>query len=91
MGNSMASLNISLPRTLKDYVAKQVKAGGFSTPSEYVRALVRDDQKRHAEERLEALLLEGIDSGAPMKVTAEYWEKKRRQLMAKHRRKTGTQ
>jgi antitoxin ParD1/3/4 len=65
-----------------------VKAEGFSTPSEYVRALVREDQKRRAEEKLEALLLEGINSGEPIKISPEYWEKKRRQLVERHSKKT---
>jgi antitoxin ParD1/3/4 len=30
--------------------------------SEYIRELIRDDEKRKAEERLEALLLEGLES-----------------------------
>lgn len=88
MSNSMASLNISLPRSLKDYVAKQVKRGGFSTPSEYVRSLVREDQKRRAEENLEALLLEGVNSGESIEISPAYWEKKRRLLAAHRRRKT---
>ena len=87
MNSSMASLNISLPQVLKDYVEEQAKNGGYSTPSEYVRALVRDDQKRKAEERLEARLLEGINSGEPIEITPEDWERKRRQLVERHNKK----
>ena len=86
---SLASLNISLPQTLKDYVEAQVKAGGYSTPSEYLRELLRQDQKQRAEERLEALLLEGLKSGEPIEITPEYWENKRRQLIERHSNKTG--
>ena len=85
---SMASLNISLPQSLKDFVEAQVQQSGFSTPSEYIRNLVRDDQKRRAEEKLEALLLEGLNSGEPIEITPEYWEKKRTQLVERHNRKT---
>ena len=69
---SMTSLNISLPSSLKEFVETQVQESGFSTPSEYIRNLVRDDQKRRAEEKLEALLLEGVNSGEPIEVTPEY-------------------
>jgi antitoxin ParD1/3/4 len=86
---SLASLNISLPQPLKDYVEAQVKEGGYSTPSEFVRDLVRRDQKHRAEEKLEALLLEGLHSGEPIEITPEYWENKRRQLIARHSPKTG--
>ncbi len=86
---AMASLNISLPQSLKDYVEDQVSACGYSTPSEYLRDLVRQDQKRSSEDRLEALLLEGLNSGNPIDITPEYWEQKRRQLMDRHSSTTG--
>jgi antitoxin ParD1/3/4 len=96
---SMTSLNISLPVSLKEFVETQVQEYGFSTPSEYIRNLVRDDQKRRAEEKLETLLLEGLNSGQPIEITPEYWEKKRTQLVdrhnnvrhknARHKQKTG--
>ena len=85
---SMASLNISLPQSLKEYVEAQVESSGYSTPSEYIRTLLRDDQKRRAEDRLEALLLEGLESGAPIPVTPEYIERKRKQLIERHAKKT---
>ena len=87
----MTSLNISLPSSLKEFVETQVQESGFSTPSEYIRDLVRNDQKRRAEEKLEALLLKGLNSGEPIEITPEYWEKKRTQLIERHnRKKTGT-
>lgn len=85
---ALASLNISLPQPLKNYVESRVKAGGYSTPSEYVRELVRADQKKRAEDRLEELLLEGLQSGDPIEITPQYWEKKRKQLISRHARKT---
>ena len=78
---SMASLNISLPQSLKDYVENQVKDSGYSTPSEYVRELLREDQNRRAEQKLEALLLEGLNSGEPIEITPEYWESKRKRVV----------
>jgi len=86
----MASLNISLPQSLKDYVENQVKTSGYSTPSEYVRELLRQDQSRRAEQKLEALLLDGLNSGEPVEITPEYWENKRQQLVKRQARKTGT-
>ena len=87
---AMASLNISLPQTLKDYVEDQVSAGGYSTPSEYLRELLRQDQKHRADDKLEALLLEGLNSGNPIEITPEYWETKRRQLVERHSKRTGS-
>ena len=55
-------MNISLPEPLKEFVDTQIASGRYSSVSEYVRALIRDDEKHKAEERLEALLLEGLES-----------------------------
>jgi antitoxin ParD1/3/4 len=86
MGN-MTSLNISLPRSLTDYVEDRVREGRFSTPSEYLRALVREDLKRCAQERLEAALLEGLSSGQAIEATPEFWKQLRRQAADRRRRK----
>ena len=47
------------------------------------------DQKERAEERIERLLLEGLDSGEPIGITPEYWEQKRRQLLERRSGKSG--
>ena len=85
---ALASLNISLPQSLKDYVEHQVTEGGYSTPSEYLRELLRHDQTRRAELKLESLLLEGLNSGQAIELTPEYWEKKRRQHTERYAKKT---
>jgi antitoxin ParD1/3/4 len=77
----MTSLNISLPRAMKEYIETQVQEGTFSTPSEYMRALVCEDQKRHQEKKLESLLLESLESGEPVDITPEFWEQRRQALM----------
>ncbi|HTY94985.1 MAG TPA: type II toxin-antitoxin system ParD family antitoxin, partial [Steroidobacteraceae bacterium] len=64
----MQSMNISLPEPLKEFVDGQIASGRYSSASEYVRELIREDEKRKAEERLEALLLEGL-SGDETRLT----------------------
>lgn len=85
------TMNIALPDTLRSYVEERVSTGGYGNTSEYVRELIRADQKRQAEEKLEALLLEGINSGEPIKVTPEYVKEKLERLLAKHASKTKKQ
>ena len=82
----MATMNISLPDAMKAFVEERVAEGGYSTTSEYFRDLVRDDQKRRAQEKLEALLLEGLDSGTPIEVNQEYWQSKKAELIARHQK-----
>jgi antitoxin ParD1/3/4 len=77
----MQTMNISLPDQLKDFVDEQVGSGRYSSVSEYVRDLIRDDEKRKAQEKLEALLVEGIQSGKPTGMTRQDWEDVRRQAM----------
>lgn len=69
----MKTMNISLPETLRDYVDEQIEAGGYGTVSEYVRDLIRQDQRRKAKARVEALLIEGLDSGEATPMTDEDW------------------
>lgn len=76
----MATMNISLPEAMKTFVDEQIGNGGYSTASEYVRELIRQAQKKAAQQRLEMALLEGLESGEPIPVTPEFWEKRCREL-----------
>jgi antitoxin ParD1/3/4 len=84
----MQSMNISLPEPLKQFVDEQISSGRYSSVSEYVRELIREDEKRKAQQHLEGLLLEGLNSKAsPM--TAKDWEelkKRARQRQVKRSR-----
>ena len=62
---------------MKDFVDHQVASG----------KLIREDEKRTAEEKLDALLLKGINSGDPIEITPEYWEVKRQQLIKRHQQR----
>jgi antitoxin ParD1/3/4 len=60
----MTTMDISLPEPMRTWVEEQVKSGMFGNASEYIRSLIREDQKKRAQQALEAKLLEGLDSGA---------------------------
>jgi antitoxin ParD1/3/4 len=60
----MQSMNISLPEPLKQFVELQIATGRYSSASEYVRELIREDEKLRTEKQLEALLRRGIESAA---------------------------
>ena len=75
-----ATMNISLPEPLKKFVDSQVKDGGYSGVSDYVRELIRDDQQRVAAEQLRTLIAEGLASGAPVAADKKYWAAKRKKL-----------
>ena len=78
----MESMNISLPTPLKRFVDEQIAAGRYSSASEYVRDLIRGDEKRRAEERLESLLLEGLE-GEEAPLTREDWTAIRKEALSR--------
>ena len=78
----MQSMNISLPEPLKEFVDGQIALGRYSSASEYVRELIRADEKRKAEDRLEALLLEGLGD-AQTELTPADWKMIRKEALAK--------
>lgn len=82
----LTSMNVSLPASLRAF-AEERASQGFSSASEYIRELIRRDQKEAAREKLEALLVEGLESGEPIVVTEEYWERKRQELAARQGKK----
>jgi antitoxin ParD1/3/4 len=79
---AMTSMNVSLPEELKEYAEAQTR-NGYSTPSEYVRELIRTDQKRRMKDKLDAMLLEGLRSGDPIPVDAKFWDDLKQEAMAK--------
>ena len=54
------SLTISLPRAMKSFIKGKLCEGRFSTPSEYIRSLVRSDQETSEQRELEAFARRGI-------------------------------
>lgn len=74
----MTTLTISMPDSLKAFIEGEVGTKGYGNVSEYVRTLVRGEQERQANARLEELLLEGLASGEPNDATPEFWNELRR-------------
>jgi antitoxin ParD1/3/4 len=81
----MTNLTISLSEELRTFIEEQAASAGYGTASDYLQALVREEQKRKAQERLEELLLEGLESGPATPMTAEDWDEMRRQYDERHR------
>ena len=69
-----------------------MRAGKYTTASEYIRELIRDaqtreDERHEALELVEPLLLEALRSGKAIEATPEYWENKRHELLSRTRLK----
>jgi antitoxin ParD1/3/4 len=73
----MATMNISLPDELKDFIDAQVAENSFMSSSEYIRSLVR---KEHAVAKLRAMILEGANSPIVAVADEAYFESKRERI-----------
>ncbi len=74
-----ATLNISLPERLKEWVEAQVAEGGYATASEYIRQLLRTEQRRETRRQIEDNLHEALDSGPSTPMTPADWHSIRRE------------
>jgi len=86
----MTTVTISLPQALRKFVHRQVKTKGYGNVSEYFRGLLREAESREAEERLEALLLEGLESGDDIELDRKFWKELKTEvagLIEKHRKR----
>lgn len=73
----MATMNISLPDDLKDFIDQQVAENSYMTSSEYIRSLVR---KEHAVAKFRALIMEGMSSPIIGVADDAYFDSKRERL-----------
>lgn len=79
----MPTMNISLPETLKAFVDIQVVEGAYASVSDYIRALIREDQRRQEAARREQALLTALDQGTLGDMTPESWAGLRGRLSGK--------
>lgn len=77
----MATMNISLPDRMKDWVEDRVRSGRYANSSDYMRALVRGDQDyRERLARLQAAVTEGLESGVSLRTLEDI----RQDVIARH-------
>jgi antitoxin ParD1/3/4 len=79
----MATMNVSLPDTMKNWVEAQARTGSYSNASDYVRDLIRRDQERASKlAELQRLITEGLKSGVSDRSISEVLEAARKQAKA---------
>ena len=74
----MATMNISLPDQMRDWVEDRVRSGRYANASDYMRALIRDDQEQR--ERLalmQSAITEGVESGISDRTADDIWHEVR--------------
>jgi len=64
----MATMNVSLPDKMKNWVENQTQSGHYSNVSDYVRDLIRHDQERKDKiSYMQSLVTEALESGVSSK------------------------
>ena len=76
----MATLNISLPSAMRKWIDEQVASGEYANASDYLRDLVRHDQRHRDAIRL--ALIEGERSGVSERSVTEIVEAAKTDLQA---------
>ncbi|PDS79487.1 type II toxin-antitoxin system ParD family antitoxin [Rhizobium sp. L43] len=71
----MATMNVSLPDPMKDWVEAQTKTGRYANASDYVRDLIRKDQERKDKiAAMQRFVDEGLKSGVGTRSKDELFE-----------------
>jgi antitoxin ParD1/3/4 len=71
---AMATMTVSLPDPMKEWIEMQVEDGEYASSSDYIRDLVRRDRERRNEARLEELrriVDEGLNGRVSKRTFAE--------------------
>ena len=77
----MAQMNISIPEKLKAFIESRVAGGDYASSSDYLRDLVRQDQRYTEQlERLRAEIQGGYDSGISDTDPFEHFESLRQRI-----------
>ncbi|WP_305046397.1 type II toxin-antitoxin system ParD family antitoxin [Geoalkalibacter sp.] len=76
----MATMNISLPDRMKNWVEECVKSGRYANASDYVRDLIRQDHMKL--EQLRQALIEGENSGPSARMDIEAFIAKKKGSLA---------
>ena len=77
----MATLNISVPDPMKDWVQSQVNTGAYANTSDYVRDLIRQDQENRSKlKALQNAITSGIESGVSDKSFDQIINQARKEL-----------
>lgn len=79
----MATMNVSLPKKMKDWVESRVAEGDYANASDYVRDLLRRDQRRaEGVARLQSEIDKGRASGISDKTLDQIFEEARARAVA---------
>ena len=68
----MATLQVNVPEQIKAAAEPRAIAGGYKSLDSYIVSLIEADQIAPISDEMEAELLKGLDSGAPIDITPQF-------------------
>ena len=74
----MATLNVSMPDAMREWIDAQVDAGEYANASDYIRDLIRHDQRER--DALRLALIEGEKSGSSNRSVSDIARQTKRRL-----------
>jgi antitoxin ParD1/3/4 len=87
MAQRLTTMNVSMPKEMREFVRTRMKEGGFANTSEYMRHLIRMDENQLDEETLRVLIKRSLEGGPSITMDRERWRQFSDQLAHKHRGK----
>lgn len=81
----MSDLHVHLSDDARSFVDEQVASGQYSSAEAFVSSLVDDARRRAVIERVDKLLIEGLESGPGEEATPEWWQQRKEEWSRKHR------
>ena len=66
---SRNTMSFALPENMREYIDARVSDGSYGNTSEYLRELIRRDQREQAAQRLRDLIADGLASGEGREAT----------------------
>jgi hypothetical protein len=86
----MTYLTIALPEAVKELYRwrsvsflenRQISSGTYSTPDEFLTALVEQEQERQAKLKVNGFLKSTLGKNQTVEATDEWWQQQRQQLI----------
>ncbi len=79
----MATMNVSLPDPMKQWVESRAETGRYANASDYVRDLIRKDQERSDKTAaMQRFVDEGLESGTGRRSKDSLFEEARARIAA---------
>ena len=82
----METYSITLPDHVAEIVKDNAAERGFASPTDYLQALITNTLDQQARDRLESMLIEGLESGPPIEATEEFWREFKKELNQNYQR-----